>query len=84
MATVKKAPIIEGESEHWDMIIEPHRHLLDLKLGDLWRARDLVMLFVRRDFVSVYKQTVLGPLWYVIQLLLATIIFTVFFRKIAN
>jgi lipopolysaccharide transport system permease protein len=39
--------------EHRDLIIQPHRHLLDLKLGDLWRYRDLVLLFVRRDFVSV-------------------------------
>ena len=40
------------------MVIEPKRNLLDLRLGDLWRARELVMLFVWRDFVSVYKQTI--------------------------
>ena len=72
------------EPEHWDMVIEPHRHLLDLKLGDLWRYKDLVMLFVRRDFVSVYKQTILGPLWYLIQPLLTAIIFTVIFGNIAS
>ena len=66
------------------MIIEPHRHLLDLKPGDLWRYKDLVLLFVRRDFVSVYKQTILGPLWYLIQPLLTTIIFTVVFGNIAS
>jgi lipopolysaccharide transport system permease protein len=66
------------------MVIEPHRHLLDLKLGDLWRYRDLVLLFVRRDFVSVYKQTILGPLWYLIQPLLTTITFTVVFGGIAR
>lgn len=66
------------------MVIEPHRHLLDLKLGDLWRYKDLVMLFVRRDFVSVYKQTILGPLWYLIQPLLTTVIFTVIFGQIAS
>jgi len=75
---------IGKEPEHWDMVIEPHRHLLDLKLGDLWRYKDLVILFVRRDFVSVYKQTILGPLWYLIQPLLTTIIFTVIFGKIAS
>jgi lipopolysaccharide transport system permease protein len=48
------------------MIIEPWRSLLDLRLGELWRYKDLVLLFVRRDFVAVYKQTVLGPLWYLI------------------
>jgi lipopolysaccharide transport system permease protein len=50
----------------------------------LWHARDLIMLFVRRDFVAVYKQTILGPLWYLIQPLLTTIIFTVVFGNIAK
>lgn len=68
----------------WDMVIESHRRLLDLKLGDLWRYKDLVLLFVRRDFVAVYKQTVLGPLWYIIQPLLTTITFTVIFGNIAR
>jgi lipopolysaccharide transport system permease protein len=58
--------------------------LFDLKLGQLWRYRDLVLLFVRRDFVSLYKQTILGPLWYLIQPLLTTITFTVVFGNIAK
>src|SRR5512137_607021 len=70
--------------QKWDLIIEPHRRLLDLKLGDIWRYKDLVLLFVRRDFVSVYKQTILGPFWYLIQPLLTTVIFTVIFGQIAN
>ncbi|MGA2489735.1 MAG: ABC transporter permease [Anaerolineales bacterium] len=74
----------EPELKHWDLDISPRRNLLDLRLGDLWRARDLVMLFVWRDFVSVYKQTVLGPLWYLIQPLLTTIIFTFIFGSIAK
>jgi lipopolysaccharide transport system permease protein len=72
------------ENEDWSMIIEPQRSLLDLRLGELWRYKDLVMLFVRRDFVSVYKQTILGPLWYLIQPLLTTITFTVIFGGIAS
>jgi lipopolysaccharide transport system permease protein len=72
------------QAERWDMIIQPQRSLLDLRLGELWKYRDLVMLFVRRDFVSVYKQTILGPLWYLIQPLLTTITFTVIFGNIAN
>lgn len=68
----------------WDMIISPKRNLFDLRLGELWRARDLIMLFVRRDFVSVYKQTILGPLWYLIQPLLTTVVFTVIFGNIAK
>ena len=70
--------------DHWDLVIRPHRKWLDLKLGELWRYRDLVMLFVRRDFVSFYKQTILGPLWYLIQPLLTTIMFTVVFGNIAK
>jgi lipopolysaccharide transport system permease protein len=66
------------------MIIQPRRGWLDLHLSELWRYRDLVLLFVRRDFVSVYKQTILGPLWYLIQPLLTTITFTVIFGNIAN
>lgn len=60
----------------WDLIIQPQRNLLDFRLGELWRYRDLVMLFVRRDFVAAYKQTILGPLWYLIQPLLTTVTFT--------
>jgi lipopolysaccharide transport system permease protein len=79
---IKQNPSIENEN--WDMVIEPQRSLLDLRLGELWRYKDLVMLFVRRDFVSVYKQTILGPLWYLIQPLLTTITFTVIFGSIAS
>jgi lipopolysaccharide transport system permease protein len=68
----------------WDLVIRPHRSWFDLKLGELWRYRDLVMLFVRRDFVSLYKQTILGPLWYVIQPLLTTMTFTIVFGRIAK
>jgi lipopolysaccharide transport system permease protein len=73
-----------GEGEPWDMVIRPQRGLFDLRLGELWRARDIVRMFVWRDFVSVYKQTILGPLWYLIQPLLTTITFTVIFGNIAK
>lgn len=72
------------ENESWDLIIQPQRRLLDLRLRELWRYRDLVMLFVRRDFVAVYKQTILGPLWYLIQPLLTTITFTFIFGQVAS
>jgi lipopolysaccharide transport system permease protein len=75
---------LSTDDENWDMIIQPQRSLLDLRLGELWRYRDLVLLFVRRDFVAVYKQTILGPLWYLIQPLLTTITFTVIFGNIAS
>lgn len=73
-----------AELEPWTEVIEPHTRLLDLRLGDVWRYRDLVMLFVRRDFVSNYKQTILGPLWFFIQPLLTTIIFYIIFGRVAN
>lgn len=75
---------LTAQEPNWTMIIAPQRSLLDLRLGELWRYRDLVMLFVRRDFVSVYKQTILGPLWYLVQPLLTTITFTFIFGNIAS
>ncbi len=71
-------------NETWTKIIRPKRGFLDLRLRELWRARDLVLLFVKRDFVSAYKQTLLGPLWFLIQPLLTTIIFTVIFGNVAK
>ncbi len=73
---------IEGGA--WSLVIRPQRNLFDLRLGELWQYRDLIGLFVRRDFVSVYKQTILGPLWYVIQPILTTVIFTIIFGRIAG
>ncbi|HTX89777.1 MAG TPA: ABC transporter permease [Anaerolineales bacterium] len=86
MAKTKTALSILGPaaSDKWDMIIGPQRRVFDLRLRELWHSRDLIGLFVRRDFVSVYKQTILGPLWYLIQPLLTTIVFTVVFGNIAK
>jgi lipopolysaccharide transport system permease protein len=83
MAIVSEQEILSLGKDH-DWSIEPQRGLFDLRLGELWRYRDLVLLFVRRDFVSVYKQTILGPLWYIIQPLLTAIIFTFIFGNIAK
>jgi lipopolysaccharide transport system permease protein len=73
-----------SQNENWSLVIRPQRGWFDLRLNDLWRARELIMLFVWRDFVSVYKQTILGPLWYLIQPVLTTITFTVIFGQIAS
>lgn len=70
--------------ENWDLVIGPPKGWFDLHLRDLWRYRDLMMLFVRRDFVASYKQTILGPLWHLIQPLLTTLMFTVVFGRIAG
>ncbi|MEJ8816981.1 ABC transporter permease [Lacibacter sp. H407] len=72
------------QEENWDLEIKPKASLFDLNLKEVWRYRDLMMLFVRRDFVAQYKQTILGPLWHIIQPVLTTIMFLLVFGKIAN
>ena len=56
----------------------------DIDLSELWRYRDLIFLFVRRDFVAYYKQTVLGPLWFLLQPLFTTVVFTIIFSRVAQ
>ena len=75
---------IETTPEHWDQIIQPKGKLLDLNLGEVWRYRDLLWLFVKRDFVAQYKQTILGPLWHFIQPIFTTLMFLFIFGKVAN
>lgn len=72
------------DNEHWDLEIKPHNNLFHLHLNDVWHYRDLLGLLVRRDFVSFYKQTILGPLWFFIQPLFTTIIFTFVFGNLAQ
>ncbi|HEX8655937.1 MAG TPA: ABC transporter permease [Hymenobacter sp.] len=80
-----RPPVASGApDDEWTEVIQPRTRLLDLGLRDVWRYRDLVLLFVRRDFVSTYKQTVLGPVWFFIQPLLTTITYMVVFGGIAN
>jgi lipopolysaccharide transport system permease protein len=73
-----------GVGEGWDLVIRPQTGWFDLHLEDLWRYRDLLWMFVRRDFISVYKQTILGPLWFIIQPLLTTVVFTIIFSGVAK
>src|SRR6478672_5868122 len=70
--------------EDWSLVIRPHSRLFDLHLDDVWRYRDLLWMFVRRDFVAVYKQTILGPLWFLIQPLFTTLVFTIVFSGMAQ
>jgi lipopolysaccharide transport system permease protein len=72
------------EKEIWTTIIHPKNEWFDIHLLDLWRYRDLIMLFVRRDFVAIYKQTILGPLWFLLQPLFSTLVFTIVFGYIAR
>lgn len=72
------------KEEHWDLTIQPKKSLFTVDVKNIWRYRDLVLLFVRRDFVSIYKQTILGPLWFFIQPVFTTVIYTVIFGRLAN
>lgn len=67
----------------WTTIIGPHQGAFDWRLAELWRCRDLISLLVWRDFVATYKQTILGPVWHIVQPLLTTVTFTIVFGKIA-
>jgi lipopolysaccharide transport system permease protein len=70
--------------EKYDLIIQPKRHSFDINYKELWHYRDLLRMFVKRDIVTVYKQTILGPIWFVVQPILTTIIFMFVFGRIAN
>lgn len=70
--------------ETWDLEIKPKRSALDINLKELFHYRDLILLFVKRDFVAQYKQTILGPLWHLIQPILTTLMFLLVFGRIAG
>ena len=70
--------------EKYDVVIEPKTGWFDLDLEGLWKYRDLILLFVKRNFIAQYKQTILGPAWAVIQPMLTTVIFTVVFGSMAG
>ncbi|MBD3583444.1 ABC transporter permease [Flavobacterium selenitireducens] len=70
--------------EQWDLVIKGHSSLFDLKFADVWRYRDLLGMFVKRDFISFYKQTILGPLWFFIQPIFTTLVFTFIFGNLAG
>ena len=74
---------INTESD-WTLEIKPVSGWFNFHLKDVWRYRDLLFMFVRRDFVSVYKQTILGPFWFFLQPVLTTITFTIVFGNIAK
>ena len=70
--------------QKWTTIIRPYNKLLDLKLNELWQYRDLIIMFVKRDFKTMYKQTILGPLWIIINPILTTLMQVLVFGNIAN
>lgn len=72
------------EGNDWSLVIKPKQRLFDIDLKEIWHYRDLVLLLVKRDFVSFYKQTVLGPLWFLIQPIMTTLMFLLVFGRIAK
>lgn len=73
-----------NNQEYWDIIILPKRNLLSINFKDIWKYRDLLIMFVKRDFVTIYKQTILGPLWFFIQPIFTALIYTFIFGKMAG
>ena len=74
----------EPGEDYWDIEIKPKNDLFDLKLMDTWQYRDLLFLLVKRDFISFYKQTILGPLWFFVQPLITIVMYTVVFGNLAG
>lgn len=74
----------ENHDTEWLFEITPKNKFFSLNLREVWQYRDLLLLFVKRDVVTVYKQTILGPLWYLIQPLFTSITFTIIFNKVAG
>ena len=72
------------KKEKWLFEISSETKLIDLNLKEVWQYRDLLMLFVKRDLITLYKQTILGPLWYLVQPLFTSVIFTLVFNNVAG
>ncbi len=70
--------------DNWDLIITPKRGYFEFHFNEIWNFRDLLLIFIRRDIITQYKQTILGPLWIVIPPILTTLVFTLFFGNIAG
>jgi len=81
---IKSSKAIESPEDTWDTIIKPKSGWINIPFGEIYRYRDLIFMFVKRDFVTFYKQTILGPLWYIIQPLVNSVIFTIIFGKLAK
>lgn len=74
----------ETSNTEWLYTISPKKKFIDFNFREIWRYRDLIVLFVKRDIITVYKQTILGPLWFLIQPLFTSIIFTLIFNNLGQ
>jgi lipopolysaccharide transport system permease protein len=84
MGLINNQHIKESDGEFWDIVIKPQTSIFEIDITEIWRYRDLLMMFVKRDIVTFYKQTILGPLWFFIQPLFTTIMFMVVFGGLAG
>jgi len=76
--------LLSNKEDEWLYTISAKRKLIDFNFKEIWRYRDLLFLFVKRDIVTLYKQTILGPLWYLIQPLFTSVIFTLIFNNLGQ
>jgi lipopolysaccharide transport system permease protein len=70
--------------QEWDLVIQPKVSLFDINFKEIWEYRDLLLILIRRDFVSFYKQTIFGPIWFFVQPVFTTITFTFVFGNLAS
>lgn len=75
---------MKNEKQTWTEEIKSETHLFSINFREIWHYRDLLIMLVKRDFITFYKQTILGPLWFIVQPLLTTIIFIILFGNIAK
>ena len=75
---------VDKQKDDWSLVIKPRKKLLDIDLKGLWRYRDLWYMYVRRDIVTFYKQTILGPIWFIIQPVLTTVMYMFVFGGLAG
>ena len=76
--------MLDIKARNWDLVITPHRGWFDFHLGEIWQYRDLLKIYIHRNIIAQYKQTILGPIWIIIPPILTTLVFTVIFGNIAN
>ena len=73
-----------SQIKDWDLLITPHRGWFEFRLKEIWRYRDLLKIYIHKNIVSQYKQTVLGPIWIIIPPIITTFVFSIIFGNIAN
>ena len=76
--------MLKNINNNWDLIITSHRGWFEFHLREIWQYRDLLRIYIHRNIITQYKQTILGPLWIIIPPVLTTLVFTVIFGNIAN